>query len=239
MLLGKSDVRNPLSIKSEHIKNIEATKTLRDLVGKQYLEEMIAIKLSKKENEIFENIINIFPIENIKDSTTEEDLSKEIFSYINDSLNEDSKNRITKKAMIFLSYIVDMSDFEKDLVEKNKRIWIEFLHFAADFDINFDELEKQVNSLVNINTPLEFEKRLNAYLNTLPKQYQAQMYLYIRSLVDYTKKLPENMNTKKYEQDFHYAYHKEMEGLTDEEIADALRFYKEMKKRVGGDNGNK
>lgn len=37
-------------------------------------------------------------------------------------------------------------------------------------------------------------------------------------------------------QEFKFAYHKEMEGLTDEEIADALRFYKEMKKRVEKDN---
>ena len=44
---------------------------------------------------------------------------------------------------------------------------------------------------------------------------------------------------RKYDKDFeefHFAYHKEMEGLTDEEIADALRFYKEMKKRVEKDN---
>lgn len=31
------------------------------------------------------------------------------------------------------------------------------------------------------------------------------------------------------EQEFKFAYHKEMEGLTDEEIADALRFYKKIK----------
>ena len=39
---------------------------------------------------------------------------------------------------------------------------------------------------------------------------------------------------KKYdkdEQEFKFAYHKEMQGLTDEEIADALRFYKEMKSK--------
>lgn len=29
--------------------------------------------------------------------------------------------------------------------------------------------------------------------------------------------------------DFEFAYHKEMEGLTEEEIADALRFYKQIK----------
>ena len=42
-------------------------------------------------------------------------------------------------------------------------------------------------------------------------------------------------NYDKDEQDFRFAYHKETEGLTDEEIADALRFYKEMKKRVEKD----
>lgn len=39
----------------------------------------------------------------------------------------------------------------------------------------------------------------------------------------------------KEEQEFRFAYHKEMEGLTDKEISDALRFYKEMKKKVKGD----
>lgn len=30
-------------------------------------------------------------------------------------------------------------------------------------------------------------------------------------------------------EEFTFAYHKEMEGLTDEEIADAIRFYKQIK----------
>lgn len=38
------------------------------------------------------------------------------------------------------------------------------------------------------------------------------------------------------EQEFRFAYHKEMEGLSEQEITDALRFYKEMKKKVKGDN---
>lgn len=45
-------------------------------------------------------------------------------------------------------------------------------------------------------------------------------------------------NYDKDEQEFRFAYHKEMEGLTDEEIVDALRFYKEMKKRVEKDKNN-
>ena len=38
------------------------------------------------------------------------------------------------------------------------------------------------------------------------------------------------------EQEFRFAYHKEIEGMTDEEVKDALRFYKEMKKKVQGNN---
>ena len=34
------------------------------------------------------------------------------------------------------------------------------------------------------------------------------------------------------EQEFRYAYHKEIEGMSEEEILDALRFYKEMKKKI-------
>lgn len=43
-------------------------------------------------------------------------------------------------------------------------------------------------------------------------------------------------NYDKDEQEFRFAYHKEMEGLSEQEITDALRFYKEMKKKVKGDN---
>ena len=37
------------------------------------------------------------------------------------------------------------------------------------------------------------------------------------------------------EKEFLFAFHKETEGMTDEEIKDALRFYKEMKKKIKGD----
>lgn len=49
--------------------------------------------------------------------------------------------------------------------------------------------------------------------------------------IDYLLGKTNIKNYDKDEQEFKFAYHKEMEGLTDEEIADALRFYKEMKKK--------
>lgn len=53
--------------------------------------------------------------------------------------------------------------------------------------------------------------------------------------IDYLLGKTDIRNYDKDEQDFHFAYHKEIEGLTEEEISDALRFYKEMKKKVKGE----
>ena len=53
--------------------------------------------------------------------------------------------------------------------------------------------------------------------------------------IDYLLGKTDVRNYDKDEQEFRFAYHKDMEGLTDEEISDALRFYKEMKKRVEND----
>lgn len=53
--------------------------------------------------------------------------------------------------------------------------------------------------------------------------------------IDYLLGKTNIRNYDKDEQEFRFAYHKEMEGLTEEEIADALRFYKEMKKKLKGD----
>ncbi len=58
---------------------------------------------------------------------------------------------------------------------------------------------------------------------------------YFDVTTDYLLGKTDKRNYDKDEQEFRFAYHKEMEGLTDEEISDALRFYKEMKKKVKGD----
>lgn len=58
---------------------------------------------------------------------------------------------------------------------------------------------------------------------------------FFRVTTDYLLGKSDVRNYDKDEQEFRFAYHKETEGLTDEEIADALRFYKEMKKRVEKD----
>lgn len=54
--------------------------------------------------------------------------------------------------------------------------------------------------------------------------------------IDYLLGKSDIRNYDKDEQEFRFAYHKETEGLTDEEIADALRFYKEMKRKYEKNN---
>lgn len=50
--------------------------------------------------------------------------------------------------------------------------------------------------------------------------------------IDYLLGKSNIRNPEKQKEEYKFAYHKEAEGLTDEEIADALRFYKEMKNRM-------
>lgn len=52
---------------------------------------------------------------------------------------------------------------------------------------------------------------------------------------DYLLGKSDKRNYDKEEEEFRFAYHKEMEGLSEEEIADALKFYKEMKNRINKD----
>lgn len=73
----------------------------------------------------------------------------------------------------------------------------------------------------------------------LKDEYILKLAEYFGVSTDYLLGKSDIRNYDKEEQEFHFAYHKETEGLTDEEIADALRFYKEMKKKIGGNNGTK
>ena len=53
--------------------------------------------------------------------------------------------------------------------------------------------------------------------------------------LDYLLGKSDIRNYDENEKEFRFAFHKETEGMTDEEIKDALRFYKEMKNRIKGE----
>ena len=106
------------------------------------------------------------------------------------------------------------------------------LYYVTTTDIqktnnNEEEIKKMLSSLLEKASP-EHKELVKIVLI----QYWQQIIHYREQEMEF---LNQNRNYDKDEQEFRFAYHKEMEGLTDEEIADALRFYKEMKKRVEKD----
>ena len=94
---------------------------------------------------------------------------------------------------------------------------------------NLDKIAKYLNVSMQTISNYENEKR------DMTPETIIKLAEYFGVSTDYLLGKTDIRNYDKDEQEFRFAYHKEMEGLTDEEIADALRFYKEMKKRVKGD----
>lgn len=93
--------------------------------------------------------------------------------------------------------------------------------------------QKDLAKLLNVSVPA-----INYYENekrAMDTKTASILANYFDVSIDYLLGKSNVRNYDKDEQEFRFAYHKEMEGLTEEEIADALRFYKEMKKKVKGD----
>ena len=94
-------------------------------------------------------------------------------------------------------------------------------------------------------TQLELSQKMNCAMSSIAmyekEERKPSMEVLIKlseifnCSIDYLLGKTDIRNYNKDEQEFRFAYHKDMEGLTDEEISDALRFYKEMKKRVEND----
>lgn len=98
-----------------------------------------------------------------------------------------------------------------------------------DSNLTQEELAKKINTSRSNIANYENDKNMPSIdiLEKLSKVFNCS--------IDYLLGKSDIRNYDKDKQEFRFAYHKEIEGLTDEEIADALRFYKEMKKRVGKD----
>lgn len=88
---------------------------------------------------------------------------------------------------------------------------------------------------------IELAKRLNLSSSASISQYESgertpsddiklKMTEIFNCSLDYLMGKSDTRNLEEQiKQEFEFAYHKEMEGLTNEEIADALRFYKKIK----------
>lgn len=94
---------------------------------------------------------------------------------------------------------------------------------------NLEKIAKYLNVSIQTISNYENEKR------DMTPETIIKLAEYFDVSTDYLLGKTDVRNYDKDEQEFRFAYHKEMEGLTDEEVADALRFYKEMKKRIEKD----
>lgn len=73
----------------------------------------------------------------------------------------------------------------------------------------------------------------------LKDDYIVKLAEYFEVSTDYLLGKSEIRNYDEDEKEFRFAFHKEIEGMTDEEIKDALRFYKEMKNKIKGKTNEK
>lgn len=137
------------------------------------------------------------------------------------------------------SYYRNYEDFQKtdNFVLENIR------------NLNGEEVKEIAHILNYINR--NNVKDIDDFINTEISNFDSNNKLTLKRITShlhyrYHGKIPENFTTENIinkiadnndnsAKEFRFAYHKETEGLTDEEISDALRFYKEMKKRVEED----
>lgn len=159
-----------------------------------------------------------------------------ISKYINMKLENPPKPKILKKLadashgiisytelMLICDYLHD--DFDELLGES---FTIYNNPYSSNLKYNGSEIFifDIIYSFENLNC-LEYTEEERAHV--------IKVYSYIinnsdyKRIIDEYNQLKQNYNNKAIEQEFTYAYHKEMEGLTEEEIADALRFYKKIK----------
>lgn len=77
-----------------------------------------------------------------------------------------------------------------------------------------------------------YEILANTNFSNIEKEQIINAYTYIKNDKDYCKYILKYNELKKDYDNFRIAYHKETEGLSDEDIKEALRIYKEIKNRV-------
>lgn len=181
----------------------------------------------------FGNILKKIRLDN---NLTQEELAKKIDTSRSNIANyENNKNMPSIEILDKLSEIFNCST--------------DYLLGKSDIK-NIDDLKEQdLNKLrVQLKEKNISEAQINTLINYMSKESASITYEFedfLNSLSPDIKEFIVNFNFNSSlkmlqfalkEQEFRFAYHKETEGLTDEEITDALRFYKEMKKKVKGGN---
>ena len=185
----------------------------KSTIGRTYLSQYMNIKLDKPPKpEILERLANASNgIVSYEDLMIMCGYLKNEYENYSDLLDKISKSK---------AYIDCMNLLKSTTLTDNEITKILYYVSSTDIENNESEIERMISSL--------FQKASSEHKELL----KIVLVHYWQQILNYRKQELKFFNTDKDEQEFHFAYHKETEGLTDEEISDALRLYKEMKKRI-------
>lgn len=188
----------------------------KSTIGRTYLSQYMNIKLDKPPKpEILERLANASNgVVSYEDLMIMCGYLKNEYENYSDLLDKISKSK---------AYIDCMNLLKSTTLTDNEITKILYYVSSTDIENNESEIERMISSL--------FQKASSEHKELL----KIVLVQYWQQILNYRKQELKFLNTDKDEQEFRFAYHKDMEGLTDEEISDALRFYKEMKKRVEND----
>lgn len=158
-----------------------------------------------------------------------------------------SNNIITyKQLMIMCGYLEDETENYINLSKElsKSKAYLDCYNILSSTTLSSTEINKILYhvSAMNIEESGKDEDKLKEILislfNNFPEEHKDLVNLIFSEYWEHVLKYREEAvkflksTNDKDEQEFRFAYHKEMEGLTDEEILDALRFYKEMKNKI-------
>lgn len=148
--------------------------------------------------------------------------------------------KLFKCSMDFLMGLTSYKNPKKDLERELKKLNLTEYEFNQMISLLLDENNNELNNVLKSDTKLALAcdkclELIEDYKIIENNTIYNDNIDRLRNIIISLDKNEIINNYDKDEQEFRFAYHKDMEGLTDEEISDALRFYKEMKKRVEND----
>lgn len=112
-----------------------------------------------------------------------------------------------------------------------KKIGARIKQLRIELDLTQEQLANKLKSVKGKSSIANYENGSN-----LPSdEVKLQLCNIFNCSLDYLLCKSDVRNVNDDIEKFRFAFHKETEGMTDEEIKDALRFYKEMKNRIKGE----
>lgn len=177
--------------------------------------------------------------------------------YMNMKLDKPPKPEILKKIanfsngitsytelMFMCGYLKNEYENYSDLLDRisKSKAYIDCFNLLKSTVLTDDEITQMLYLIINTDIKKD-EKELKRIFSSLLEKVtpdnrellKIALVQYWQQVLHYRKEDIKFLNLNKDEQDSRFPYQKEMEGLSEEEIADALRFYKEMKKKINKD----